>query len=266
MYGRPTILFPLALLALLALLTLWIDYSVKAPEQKTAGNNRHDADYVLNNFVTSKTDANGNLKYILAAVTMKHYPDDDSTSLERPKFTQYGVGKPYTQIEGQRGIISGNGDTVEFMDNVKIVRQAFEGKGEMTMLTDYLEIHPKTDIARTDRPVVITQAPKTVIHATGMVFDKKQQTITLLKRVKVHYERPNPPASATPKKSSGKNVTKKRAGQTSGSKRAANTAAESTQQTKKTSRNTKPVTDKANSTNASASQPNAKTIKNDTRR
>jgi lipopolysaccharide export system protein LptC len=43
---------------------------------------------------------------------------------------------------------------------------------------------------KTDSPVVITQAPKTVIHATGMVFDKKKQTLTLNKRVKAHYERP----------------------------------------------------------------------------
>ena len=33
-------------------------------------------------------------------------------------------------------------------------------------------------------------APKTVITAVGMVYDKKAQTVTLLNRVKVHYERP----------------------------------------------------------------------------
>jgi lipopolysaccharide export system protein LptC len=38
--------------------------------------------------------------------------------------------------------------------------------------------------------VVIKQAPKTVITATGMVYDKKKQTLTLNKRVKAHYERP----------------------------------------------------------------------------
>ena len=160
MYGRPTILFPLALLAFLALLTLWIDHSVQAPEPKPAGNSRHDPDYFLNNFVTSKTDVNGNLEYMLAAVAMKHYPDDDSTNLERPRFTMYGVDKPYMQIEGQRGVVSGNGENVEFMDNVKVVRQAFEGKGEMTLATEYIKIYPNKNMATTDRPVVITQAPK----------------------------------------------------------------------------------------------------------
>ena len=60
----------------------------------------------------------------------------------------------------------------------------------MQVLTERLIILPKQDLAKTDSPVVIKQAPKTVIHATGMVFDKKHQTIKLSKRVKVHYERP----------------------------------------------------------------------------
>ncbi|MGZ8251661.1 MAG: LPS export ABC transporter periplasmic protein LptC [Methylophilaceae bacterium] len=213
MYGRPTILFPLALLALLALLTLWIDHTVQAPEQKPAGSTRHDPDYFLKNFVLSKTDVNGNLQYMLAAISMTHYPDDDSTTLERPRFTQYGVGKPYTQIEGQRGLISSNGETVEFMDNVKVVRQATAEKGEMTMLTQSLKIYPQKELATTDQPVVIRQAPKTVIHATGMIFDKKQKTVTLLKKVRVHYENPNPPKAAAKSKGTGnKAVDKKPAG------------------------------------------------------
>ena len=204
MYGRPTILFPLALLALLALLTLWIDRSVQTPEPKAPGIDRHDPDYFLNSFVTSKTDMNGSLKYMLAAVTMTHYPDDDSTTLERPRFTQYGTDKPYTQIEGQKGLVSSNGDTVEFMDNVKVVRQAFQDRGEMVVLTEYMKVFPKKDLATTDRPVVITQAPKTVIHATGMIYDKAEQTVTLLSKVRAHYEKPvPPPGKVKPRKTAG---------------------------------------------------------------
>ena len=199
MYARPTILFPLALLSLLALLTLWIDRSVQAPGHKADSNSRHDPDYMLNNFVTTSTDINGDLHYILAATEMRHYPDDDSTELERPRFTQFAVAKPYTQIEGQRGLVSSNGENVQFMDNVKVVRQAFKDRGEMTLLTEYLNVTPKQDLATTDRPVVITEAPKTVIHGTGMIFDKKQQTLQLLKQVRAHYVSPHATTNAAPK-------------------------------------------------------------------
>ncbi|MBX9676331.1 MAG: LPS export ABC transporter periplasmic protein LptC [Methylotenera sp.] len=190
MISRSALFFPIVLAVMLALLTFWINQTVEQQGPKLDGSNRHDPDYTMHDFVTTQTDALGQLRYILAATEMLHYPDDDSTVLQRPRFTQYTVNKPYTQIEGLRGYISSDGEEVELVDNVKVVRQAFEGKGEMQVLTEKLWIFPKQDLVKTDAPVTIKQAPKTVITAVGMVYDKKAQTVTLLDRVKVHYERP----------------------------------------------------------------------------
>ncbi len=191
MNGRSTIIFPLIVLGLLAFITFWINNAVKSNAQKVDGSNRHDVDYFIENFVTTKTDLNGNLRHMLAASGMRHYPDNDSTELVRPRFTQFGENKPYTQIEGQKGLVSSNGEVVEFKDNVVVVRQAFEGRGEMRLSTNYLKVFPKKEIVNTESDVVITQAPKTVIHGTGMIYDKSQKTFTLLKNVRVHYEKPN---------------------------------------------------------------------------
>lgn len=190
MYGRPTILFPLVLLALLAILTLWIERTVQPPSPKLDGSARHDPDYILNNFVTTRTDVNGDLRYKLLAQEMRHYPDNDTTELQRPHFTRYDINKPSTLIEGERGLVSSDGENIQFMDNVKVVRQATASKGEMVLLTQYLNLTPKKEVATTDKPVVITQAPGTIIRGTGMVYDKKQQTLKLLSKVKVHYDRP----------------------------------------------------------------------------
>lgn len=198
MQARPTILLPLALLAILAMLTFWIDYSVQAPEPKVDGSNRHDPDYVLNNFITTRSDEKGDLRYRLTAEEMRHYPDEDTTELDLPHFTRFEIGKPFTRIEGKKGFVSSNAEKIEFVDEVKVVRQAYNGKGEMVVLTDRLDVFPDDERAVTDRPVVITQEPKTVIHATGMIYDKKQQTIELKNRVKVHYEKPKMDISSTP--------------------------------------------------------------------
>ncbi len=189
--NRPVILFPLALLVMLALLTFWINRVVQPIVPKLDGSGRHDPDYMMSNFVTTQTDINGALRYKLAATEMKHFPDDDTTELQRPRYTQFAVDKPYTQVEGLRGYMSSNGEKVELFDNVKITRQAFAGKGEMTVDTSYLSILPNTEIVSTDRPVVIRQAPKTVIYATGMLYEKKENTVSLLHKVRAHYERPN---------------------------------------------------------------------------
>jgi len=198
MHARPTILLPLVLLAILAMLTFWIDYSVQAPEPKVDGSNRHDPDYVLNNFITTRSDEKGDLRYRLTAEEMRHYPDDDTTELELPHFTRFEIGKPFTQIEGKKGFVSSDAEKIEFVDDVKVVRQAYNGKGEMVVLTDRLDVFPDDVRAVTDRPVVITQEPKTVIHATGMIYDKKSQTVQLMKRVKAHYEKPKMDISSTP--------------------------------------------------------------------
>ena len=133
--ARSTIGFPLALLLLLALLSFWIDKSVQPAAPKIDGSSRHDPDYIMSNFVTTQTDINGDLRYKLAAAEMRHFPDDDTTHLQKPRYTQFAVGKPYTQVEGLRGYISSNGEEVELVDDVKVTRQAFAGKGEMTIKT-----------------------------------------------------------------------------------------------------------------------------------
>jgi lipopolysaccharide export system protein LptC len=187
---RSAILYPLALLTLLAILTAWINHMVQTPQPKLDGSSRHDPDYIMNNFVTTQTDINGSLLYKLAAAEMKHFPDNDSTDLQRPSYTQYAINKPYTQVEALHGYVSSDGEQVQLVDNVKITRQAFAGKGEMVIATEYLNILPNQNLVKTDSPVVITQAPKTVIYATGMVYEKDKRIVTLLHKVRAHYERP----------------------------------------------------------------------------
>ncbi len=190
MLTRTAILFPLVLTAAMAFITFWIYQTVNEDSNKIDGSNRHDPDYTMNNFVTTQMDEAGKLRYILAANEMVHYPDDDSTLLQHPKFTQFIADRPYTKIEGLRANVSSDGEEIEVLDDVVVTRPAFKGKGEMQVLTDKLVIYPNQDLAKTDAPVVITQAPKTVIHATGMIYNKKKETVQLFKRVKAYYEQP----------------------------------------------------------------------------
>lgn len=190
MLTRTTILFPIILAGFLALLTFWINKSVEQQGPKTDGSNRHDADYIMDNFVTRQTDETGKLSYVLAAEKMTHYPDDDSTVLVKPEFTQYATDKPYTKIVGDYANVSSNGEEIEVLENVVVTREATADKGEMQVLTEKLTIFPNQNLAKTNSPVVIKQAPKTVIHATGMIYDKQNKTLRLLKNVNAHYEKP----------------------------------------------------------------------------
>ncbi|MDR2218983.1 MAG: LPS export ABC transporter periplasmic protein LptC [Methylobacillus sp.] len=223
MFGRPSTWFLLLLMALLASLTWWADTAVQAPVPKQDSSLRHDPDYILNNFHTLKTDIDGRPKYRLAAVEMQHFPDDDSTHLVRPHFTQYALsGEPYTQIESQRGTVTSNGEQVYLTEQVRILRAATPDQGPLVVTTEYLHITPDDEIARTDKPVTITQ-DKSVARAGGMIYDKKNSILTLLRgksreeRVRIHYEKPphaqaaKPAKKAAVKKTPAKAATTKKA-------------------------------------------------------
>ncbi len=185
-----TLLFPILLLAVLALLTYWVNLNVQPQVKKKNINERHDPDYFLNNFETTRTDVKGELRYRLTANKMEHYPDDDSTDLIQPVYTQYENGKKYVEVEGLVGEVSGKGEDIKLYKDVLLTRQPYGDKGLMTLETEYLNILPEEDIVLTQKPVLIKQAPKTVVHANGMVYEKKKLRVTLLHKVRAHYEKP----------------------------------------------------------------------------
>jgi len=190
MIRSTTILLPLLILSALALLTYWVNISVQPPAEKSDGSTRHDPDYMMHNFVSSQTDVKGALRYRLKSAEMKHFPDDDSTHLIKPIYTQYIEGKSYIKVEGLVGDLSSNGKDIKLYKNVKITRAPYAEKQEMTLETEYLNILPDEDLVLTQEPVVIRQAPKTVVYANGMVYEKKKLTLTLLNKVRAHYEKP----------------------------------------------------------------------------
>jgi LPS export ABC transporter protein LptC len=73
-------LFPLVLMLALALVTFWLERTVRE-EQPHPSLRRHDPDYLVEQFVVTKFNAAGSLESTISAAKMIHYPDDDSTEL-----------------------------------------------------------------------------------------------------------------------------------------------------------------------------------------
>ena len=109
---RLEIWFPVALMLSLAALTYWLDHSVQSAPPKQDGSTRHDPDYIVENFKTTRMGTDGTPHNVLTATKMTHYPDDDSTYLEQPHFTRYKTGTPSVHITGKHGMVSANGEHV----------------------------------------------------------------------------------------------------------------------------------------------------------
>jgi lipopolysaccharide export system protein LptC len=190
MINRFSVLFPIFFAAILAFISYWVQVSVENESEKRVNKLSNSPDYFLTNFKTIQTESDGSIRFILSANEMTHFVQDDTTRLKKPLFIKYKNNLPSSQIEGGSGFISTNGEEVQIIDNVKVARLETETKPKMELFTDQLTVLPHKDQAFTKSPVRIIQDPKTVVNAIGMKYDKKNGIITLLEKVRVHYEKP----------------------------------------------------------------------------
>lgn len=177
--------FPLFLLALLAALLFWVNQSARAPSPVQDEDSRRAApDYMIENFSAVRMDRDGVSRHLLSAKRMLHYPDDDTTDLEQPRFINTEPGKPAMQVDADQAKMSANGEDIYLTGNVRVLRSAGKGRGETAMTTSFLHLLPDDGIAKTDRPVVITEA-NAVIKAVGMEVSNRTQVTRLLSQVRV---------------------------------------------------------------------------------
>lgn len=187
MFERLTAIFPVLLLAAVAALTFWLDQVVQPLLHGPDGASRHDPDYIVENLSALSTNAAGNAAYTLFAARMVHYPDDDTTFLTRPRLVSYQAAQAPMTITANEALVSSNGENVYFKDDVKVTRAAYGKYSEMVMVTSYLHVIPDDNIAKTDRPVTITDA-STVVNAIGLELNSETRVLKLHSRVRGTYD------------------------------------------------------------------------------
>jgi lipopolysaccharide export system protein LptC len=178
---------PLILLALLAALSFWLSQSVRTPSPAQDNEIGRTPDYMVENFSAIRMDQDGLARQMLVAKEMIHYPDDDTTDLEQPLFINTEPGKPALQIKADKAKMSSNNEDIYLTGNVMVLRNAAKGRSETTMTTSLLHLIPDDDIAKTDKPVVITEK-KSVINAVGMEMNSRTNIIQLFSRVRVIHD------------------------------------------------------------------------------
>lgn len=182
-------LFPLLLLAVLAGLSFWLDQAVQQGA-KGNGSERHDPDYIVEKIVAHRMDANGDVKHTLYAERMTHYPDDDSTHLVTPRFISNASARAPMSITSRTARVSSGGEHIYFETDVRATRAAYDDKSEMVMETSFLHVTPDDHIARTDRPVTVSDA-HTVARAIGLELNSETRTVKFLSQFRGTYHDPD---------------------------------------------------------------------------
>lgn len=186
--NRISQLFPLLLLAGLVSLTFWLDQSMQQGG-RVVEPARHDPDYIIEKIVAHRMDANGDVKHTLHAERMTHYPDDDTTDLQSPRFISNVSGSAPVTITSQTAKVSSGGEQIDFVTDVRAVRAAYADRSELVLETSFLHVIPDENIARTDRPVTITDA-HTVAHAIGLELNSETRVAKFLSQFNATYHDP----------------------------------------------------------------------------
>jgi lipopolysaccharide export system protein LptC len=186
MTARFALWLPMVMLALLALLTFWIDQSVKQAGSR-GGANLSEPDSIVENFLAVSTDATGELRYRLTADKLSHFSNDKLTLLDQPRLTHFHEKQGEMQISSSRANVTPDGSRVVFSGQVSLLRPAGSAGKELSMRTTQLEILTEKNEAITEQPVLIQQ-PGLQINATGLHLFADTRVLKLKGRVKALFQ------------------------------------------------------------------------------
>ena len=182
MKARVAHLLPISLMFLLAVLTLWVQYSLMDGSLGGAKPAGHDPAAIVENFSVQKLDPSGKPQYTFSAPKMVYFADDDSGEAIYPRLVQISADGNIT-ASANRGTINRQGEEAFLYGNVLISREATPQQPEFQARTEFLHVLAEQGISRTDHTVTITEGDNT-LTGVGMVVDKKRRQFTLQSQVK----------------------------------------------------------------------------------
>lgn len=185
---RTDSLFPIAVLALLAALTFWLERITRPEAPRIDGRMRHDPDFIVERFDARQFGEDGALRYALAADRMVHYPDDGTTIATRPELSYFGdPGAP--RLNADRARINADASVIVLIDNVEARREATGRTPALRLSTSELTVMPDQGLATTAAPVRIMHG-LSVITGTGLELHNQDATAMLKSDVRATIRRP----------------------------------------------------------------------------
>ena len=172
--------------AFLAILGFWLNHLTGGSAHVDQGGFAHEPDTIVENFNALTYDEAGKPWHRLSAAKLTHYMDDDTTTLDKPRFNLLVSSQTPTEVSADRGHVSGDGENVHFLGNVQLTRHSADS-APLNLQTEYLWITPSAGIMRTDKRVTLQQG-SAIVTAQAMLINNKSKQFTLSGGVKGHYE------------------------------------------------------------------------------
>jgi len=182
-------LLPLVMMVLLAVLTLWLEYTVQDRSSVGARPAKHEPDVIIEDFVIQRLDESGKLRYTFSAPKMVHFPDDGSGEVLYPRIVQVADDGGNFTATANRGVVNRLGEEAFLYGNVEVLREATPQNPEFRVSTEFLHVLAEQGISRTDRTVTIDDGRST-LTGVGMVVNEKKRQFSLSSQVRGTFNVP----------------------------------------------------------------------------
>ncbi len=168
----------------LAIIVLWSitekyddDNQLQQPESKLY------AEIFMNEFEMTSMNENGKPDYILSGKRLERSNDSDDTEIQQPVFHLLQENDQW-KVSADSAIINDKKETIQLKNNVVMQQQNIEPA--ITIRTQKLLIHTKTQIAKTKALVDITQG-QSHLKSNGMIFNNVTSELELSSNVNGYY-------------------------------------------------------------------------------
>ena len=174
--------FTLLTLIIIAAIGIWS--VLDAPDEEPAvAKEPHFVDAYARDFTMVSMNKHGRPYYTLTADLMEHYNDSGESEVTRPVFNINRDDDAWV-ISADNGRIDDDNTWVTLNNNVVMLQT--NTSEPLQLKTSKMRFNTKTQVARTDKPVDITQGTLS-LHSNGMVFNNITGNLELLAGVNGTY-------------------------------------------------------------------------------
>ncbi len=187
---------PLLMMALLASATWWLVRNAPVEDAAAvAAPVRHEADYVMTNFIVQRFDAAGTLRTQIEGERLRHFPDNDTLEVDDPRIRAVGNDGLVTTATARRALANGDGSELQLIGDAHVVRPAVGSVEPIEFRGEFLQALRNVEQVRSHLPVVITQG-QSVVRASGMDYDNLARVVDFKGRTSATFVSPRGAPSA----------------------------------------------------------------------
>ncbi len=174
----------LSVFLLLGIVVWWsITTNYSDNNQLSPPKSKEYAEIFMNEFEMIAMNENGQPGYRLNGTYMQRNAGSDDTVIQQPVFLLLQENKQW-KVTADEAIVNNENETIQLKSNVVMLQLNTEPA--VTIRTQYLQIHTRTQIAQTKALVHLTQG-NSRIRSDGMVFDNNNSELKLSANVNGYF-------------------------------------------------------------------------------